>query len=352
MANKQQLLKDVLNSGIWGTIGPKSESAAQLIARRVSGRYGLLTYSASAALEVQLRSLEIVYGDEVIVASYSDPMDVMVVANVGATPVFADIDPDTATLSTASVQAALSDKTKGIIVDAIGGNPCDMKGLADLCNQNGVKIILNLGDGYNTLLNGKPLSQYAYGTIVDLSDGQALSAGEGGALIHHDEAAYMAGFAFHNCGRYPGAGNTLDMDTILGGDYRIAEWQAAMAEAGIDELDAVLLHRKEKAKTTWEAVSSDWLIPLPIIPGGVSSFHSVIFKYHKERNGDLPIDGAIEALRSRGYNACRPWQAMHRQPVFASGYFKKMTGHVNGYSDKGLEHSIAAGETLIWVMLG
>jgi len=352
MTNKQELLKDVLDSGVWGTIGPKSELAARLIARRVSGQYGLLVHSASAALEVQLRSLEIAYGDEVIIASYSNPINAMAVANVGGTPAFADIDPDTATIATDSVKAALSAKTKGVIADAIGGNPCDMKGIAALCNKNGVKLILNLGDGYNTALDGKPLAQYAYSTVVDLSDGHALSAGEGAALIHNDNAAYMAGFAFHNCGRYPGAGDTLDMDTILGGDYRIAEWQSAMAAAGLDELDAVLLHRKEKAKTTWEAVSSDWLTPLPIIPGGVSSFHSVIFKYHKEKNGELPIDGAIEALRSRGYNACRPWQAMHRQPVFASGYFKKMTGHVNGYSDKGLEHSIAAGETLIWVMLG
>ena len=351
MKNKQQLLKDVLDSGVWGTIGPKSESAAKLIAGRVSARYGLLMHSASAALEVQLRSMEIVYGDEVIVASYSDPMDAMVVANVGATPVFADIDPDTATLSAASVKGLLSGKTKAVIADTIGGNPCDMKELADLCNKNGVKVILNLGDSYNTSLDGKPLIQFAYAAVLDISDGQALSAGEGGVLVHNDESAYMAGFAFHNCGRHPGTGDNLDMDTILGGDYRIAEWQAAIAQAGFDELDTVQDNRRNKAKAVQEELASDKLTPLTIISEGVSSFHSVIFRYHKEENRNIPIDTVTEELQSRGYNACRPWRAMHRQPVFSSAYFKKVTGHIDGYNNKGLEHSIGAEETLIWVVL-
>lgn len=348
--NKQQLLENVLNNE-WGTIGPKSISSAKLIAQRVSGQYGLLLHSASAALEAQLRSLEIVYGDEVIMASYSNPMVSMITAAVGATPVFVDIDPNTATLSPAAVEKAITSKTKAVIADIPGGNPCDAKKLAEICASVNVKLIINLGDGYDSVQNGKSLVHYAWGTVLDISDGTALPAGEGGALINNDEAAFFAGFAYHNCGRTPGAGSSLDMDSIVGGDLRIAEWQAAMVEANINELDTKLARRRDKAKEVLELLASNWLTPLPVVDGGVSSFGSLIFRYNKEKNNRLSIDTIITELRDKGYNACRPWRAMHRQPVFTSPYFKKLTGNSAGYSDEGLTNSIDAEETLVWIKL-
>ncbi|MCL1796174.1 MAG: DegT/DnrJ/EryC1/StrS family aminotransferase, partial [Clostridia bacterium] len=181
----QRALMNVL-SGAWGTIGPRSLSAARRIAKRVSGRYGLLVHSASAAMEVQLRSLKIGYGDEVIAASYGDPINAMAVACVGATPVFVDIDPETATLSPVAVKNALTGKTRAVIADTPGGNPCDAKALAKICADHGIKLVVNLGDGYNTALHGKPMARYAWGTVLDLSDGCALPAGEGGALVQMD----------------------------------------------------------------------------------------------------------------------------------------------------------------------
>ena len=348
---KQKLLESVLNSGVWGTIGPKSISAAETIARRISGKYGILMHSADAALQTQLRALEITYGDEVIVASYGDPMNAMTVAGVGAVPIFADIDPHTATLSPLSVKKTLTNKIKAVIADIPGGNPCDAIELESICQENGVKLIINLGDGYNSALDGKPLTHYAWGTVINLADGCALSAGEGGALVHNDTAAYAACCAYHNCGRAHGEGDTLIMDAILGGNMRITEWQAAMAEAGINELDAVLAERKTKAETILESVKYELLAPLPVIDKGSSSYSSLIFRYNKDKNNGVSVNLAVEELRRRGYNACRPWKAMHRQPVFTSPYFQKVTGHSGGYNDNGLDNSIAAENEFIWIKL-
>ena len=345
---KQSLLTDVLN-GAWGTIGPKSLSSAELIARRVSGTHGIFTHSASTALEAQLRSLEITYGDRVITASYGNPMNAMVTAAAGATPVFADIDADTATLSPASVKSAITGRTKAVIADAPGGNPCDAKTLAAICAEKGIKLIINLGDGYNTVLEGKPLAQYAYGAVLDLSDGCALSAGEGGILVNNTREAYAAAFAYHNCGRTPGEGSTLKMDDIIGGDMRIAEWQAAVAEAAMDELDGILAGRKKKAQAALKELACDWLTPLSVIDGGISSYGSVIFKYNKAKGGGRQIDAVVKELCKKGYNACRPWVAMHRQPVFTTPYFQKVTGRVAGYSEDGLKQSIIAEENLVWI---
>jgi len=184
-----------------------------------------------------------------------------------------------------------------------------------------------------------------------LSDGKAISAGNGGALILNSEDAFIAGYAYHNCGRSPGVGSILTTGAILGGNFRITEWQAAMAEAEFYELDAKLADRKDRASATMAELTNDWLTPLPVVAGGVSSHSAIIFRYDREKNNGLAIDRVIDDLCNKGYNACLPWCAMHTQPVFQTQYFKKNTGNTAGYSDIGLENSISAENELIWVVL-
>jgi dTDP-4-amino-4,6-dideoxygalactose transaminase len=351
LKQRQELLENVLKSGVWGTIGPKSVSAAGAVAKRVSGKYGVLMHSAAAALEIQLRALEINYGDEVIVASYADPIDAMAVATVGATPVFADIDPAAATLCASSVKAAVTDKTRAVIADAPGGNPCDAETLENLCREKNIKLIINLDDGYNAVLNAKRLAQYAWGTIINFAGGSALYAGEGGAVINNDPAANAACQAYHNCGRAVGEGATLIMGDILGGNMRITEWQSVIIETGLAELDKILDARKAKAETALESIKYDWLAPVNIIDKGASSYSALIFRYNKDKNNGLAVSAAVEELCKSGYNACRPWKAMHRQPAFSSPYFQKITGHTGKYGDGGLASSIAAEDELIWIKL-
>jgi dTDP-4-amino-4,6-dideoxygalactose transaminase len=347
-----EMLKTALESGVWGTIGPTSLSAADAVAKRLSVKYGVLMHSAAAALETQLRALEIGYGDEVIVASYADPMDSMTAATVGATPVFADIDPSTATLCPSSVKTAVTNKTKAVIADIPGGNPCDAEALESLCKEKGIKLIINLGDGYNSAFNSKPIGQYAWGAIVNFADGYSLSAGEGGGAVHNDAAANATCHAYHNCGRAVGEGASLVIDDdMLGGNMRITEWQSVIIETGIEESDKILTARKAKAEKVLESVKFDWLTPLTIIDKGISSYHSLIYRYNKDKNNGLTVSAAIEELRKSGLKACRPWKAMHRQPAFSSPYFKKITGFNGKYSDDGLTNSIAAEEELIWVIL-
>ncbi|HOA32902.1 MAG TPA: DegT/DnrJ/EryC1/StrS family aminotransferase, partial [Clostridia bacterium] len=80
-------MREVLFSGRWGTISPKSVEAQAAIAEFMERKHGLCLHSANAALEALLRSLDIGYGDEVVVASYGNAMDSMAVSCIGAKPV-------------------------------------------------------------------------------------------------------------------------------------------------------------------------------------------------------------------------------------------------------------------------
>ncbi|MBQ7050830.1 MAG: DegT/DnrJ/EryC1/StrS family aminotransferase, partial [Firmicutes bacterium] len=98
MNQEQKQLLDILDHE-WGTIGPKSLEAGKALASYCGLQYGLTLFSASAAFEAALRGQSIGFGDQVIVAAYGDPLESMTTALVGATPVFADIDPETLTLT-------------------------------------------------------------------------------------------------------------------------------------------------------------------------------------------------------------------------------------------------------------
>jgi hypothetical protein len=74
------------------------------------------------------------------------------------------------------------------------------------------------------------LTAYAEAVIYSLGEGSAVDAGGGGLVVTDDQALWMGAFAYHNCGRAPGAGCSLVMDAIVGGDMRVTEWIAVVAE--------------------------------------------------------------------------------------------------------------------------
>ena len=324
------ILLDVLSSGTWGTVGPRMFEAGNLLAGYLNMKYALITHSRTSALEVLLRAMEITYGDKVITASYSDPMDSLTAAAVGAEPVFADIDYNTGTISPDSVEARIKSEVnvKAVIADIIGGNPCDAAELARICKENDILFILNAGDGVGTMLNGIEICSYADAVVYDLSVGGLLDIGKGGAVVTNGQNCYYSSYSYHTCGRSIGGDTTaLEFDKIIGGDFRVTEWHACLLREALEKAGETLRVRAEKVKET------DRQNQIDIIDGGISSRSYVILK---DRAGDC------------GTQDCAVYKVMHRQPFFESGYFRKLTGRTYGYDDKGLENSIKAGNNYRW----
>lgn len=305
----------------WGTVGPRSLSAARRFAAYCGCAHALLAHSAPAALETVLRAFEIGYGDEVIAASFGNPADAMAVATVGAAPVFVDLDARTYTISAAHARRAVTPRTRAVVADALGGSPCDARALRELCNEYGLKLILNLADGYAVSQAGRPLASWADAAVADVSDGCAVSCGLGGAVLCDGREVFDRCFAVHNCGRPLGEGATLTFDEVLGGDMRIAEWQCLMLERA--------LVRAKKA----DAAPSPFL---PSVPGAQCDPAAGWFCDERELDGD-------------GWRADRPYRAMHRAPVFQSEAYRKLTGETGSWGDEAFPVSVWAQEHLVRV---
>lgn len=304
-----EVLTSVL-PGAWGTVGPKFEQAGDAIARQMNVDYGLMVFSPSAALETILRSFNIGFGDEVIVAAWSDPVDSMVTAAVGAIPVFAEICPETLTLTASEAASRITDRTRAVIADVPGGNPCDAKGLRALCDARGLKLILNLSDGWSAKQDGAVLYKYADAAFLDLSQGKALDLGLAAAVITDDVENHKLFYAYHNCGRPWGVvESTLSFDEILGGDLRVAEWQASLLPGRLEKLPEIDALCKKQAQSILAVLPAGAAVA--VVAGGEAAGRGVLAK-------------AVEG--------CEVYPAMHLQPFFTDSYFETLTGSKLSYA--------------------
>ena len=280
---RKQLLS--ILDGAWGTIGPKSLEAAKALASYCGVQYGVPLFSASAALEAALRGQNIGYGDQVIVAAYGDPMESMTVASVGATPVFADIDPETLTLTAQTAEVQIGEGTRAVIMGLHAGKTAHVKAMAQLCRERGLVFILNLSDAFGAKVEGEPAARYADLSIINMEEGKLLDVGLAGAVVTDSEEIFQLCFSHHNCGRPLGAGSTLSFDQVLGSDLRIADWQASLVAGQLAQYDA-----------DWQA----------------------------------------------GKRSNSGYELMFRQPVWQSEYYQKQTGSRLVYKEEDYPNSVKA----------
>lgn len=294
----------------WGTVGPKFEEAGPAIAKWVGTEYGLMVFSASAALETILRGFNIGFGDEVIVAAWSDPVDAMVTAAVGATPVFADIDEKTLTLTEATVAPRITENTRAVVADLPGGNPCDAAALKALCDRYGLKLILNLDDAWTAKWNGKLMADFADAAFVNFSDGKIIDLGLAAAVVTNDVENHKLFYAYHNCGRPWGVTeSTLSFDAIMGGDLRVAEWQASLLPGRLEKLPEIDALCKKQAESILAVLPADAAVA--VAEAGEAAGRGVLAK---------------------GVEGCEVYPAMHLQPFFKDPYFETLTGGKLNYA--------------------
>jgi perosamine synthetase len=158
-----QAVIDVLRSD-WITTGPKVSEFEQAVANYVGAKYAVAVSSGTAALHTAMYAIGVGPGDEVILP----PMTFVATANCvvfqGATPVFADVDPDTLLINPAEVESKITERTKAIIAVDYAGQPCDYNALRHIAERHGLVLIADACHSIGAQFNGRNV-----GTLADLS---------------------------------------------------------------------------------------------------------------------------------------------------------------------------------------
>ena len=235
----------VLESGVWGTIGTYSVSAAKALAEYSGAKHGLLCHSYDAAYEAVLRHFgarfnENQTSDATVVAEVSAPADSLVAVCVGSTPVFADVCESCGMIRPKALEALLDSielPVRALVLDYLVGRKEDYKlsRVQEICRERNIPLVLNVGGYIGARHEGRPLTDFCDAAIFNLGKGSAIDVGMSGLVLTNDMGIFQGAFAYHNCGRGFGEGASLVMNNIVGGDLRVTEWTAAAAQILLEE---------------------------------------------------------------------------------------------------------------------
>lgn len=236
----QSEFKEVFESG-WFTKGKFVEQFREEIKSYTGAKYCYLTTSATTALTMALKALDIKAGDEVIVSDFSFPATANVVEDLGAIPVFSDVSLDTYNMLPADCESKITSKTKAVIfVDALG-NPSGIHEIKKLCEKHNIPLIEDGACAIGSSENGVRCGNIADITCFSFHPRKLLTTGEGGAVTFNDEKLVDFFEIKLNHGAKVENGKFDFVD--YGYNYRVPELQCIMGIKQFQKLDEIVSSR-------------------------------------------------------------------------------------------------------------
>ncbi len=247
---------EVLRSG-WIASGPKVQAFEKALSDYFGGRIVRTFNSGTATLEVALRIAGVGAGDEVITTPISWVATANVIIEVGATPVFADIDPVTRNIDLDKLEAAITPRTKAVIPVYLSGLPVDMDRLYAIAKKHHLRVIEDAAQALGSTWKDQRIG--AFGDMVSFSfqANKNITCSEGGALVlnNADEALLAEKYRFQGVVRSGFDGLEVD---VLGGKFNLSDVAAAIGLGQFAHIDAVTAHRKILAKHYFDVFGSDF----------------------------------------------------------------------------------------------
>ncbi|MEL4356292.1 MULTISPECIES: DegT/DnrJ/EryC1/StrS family aminotransferase, partial [unclassified Luteococcus] len=176
----------VMRTGMLAQGQEVADFEAEFAAQFTPGRQAVAVNSGTSALHIGLLSAGIAAGDEVIVPSFTFAATANSVALTGATPVFADIEPDSFCLDPKSVEASITDKTKGIMPVHLYGHPANMKALKEIADKHGLLLFEDAAQAHGASLDGTAVGSWGTFGAFSLYPTKNMTSGEGGMITVAD----------------------------------------------------------------------------------------------------------------------------------------------------------------------
>ena len=254
-ADMEQDLRSILDSGML-TKGLFSKKLPHMAMEYTGARHAFLATSATTALTMSLRLLNIGPGDDVLVSDFSFPASVNVIEDVGAHPIFVDVDPETYNVTAATLASRITPRTKAFVfVDALG-NPSGLMQIAALCRTRGITLIEDAACALGSAVAGIKCGNVADITCFSLHPRKLITGGEGGIITTNSDA--------HAAELYRKLNHGMDETgafTTYGYNYRMPELSCALACKQLESLDLIVAERQAQ-----KAEYARRLAPLGLVP--------------------------------------------------------------------------------------
>jgi len=317
------LLREVVESG-WLTQGNRVTEFEKRVAGYVGARHAVANANCTTSLHIALLLHGIGAGDDVVIPSYTWIATANVVRMVGATPVFADIDPDSFNVTAESMDAVLTPRTKALMPVHQFGMPADLDSIGELARRRGLLVIEDAACAVGSRYKGIPVGGHGNMACFSFHPRKLVTTGEGGMLVTNDDrlAARARVLINHGASISDTAKHAAgSVEALLGEEfhevgynYRMTNLQGAMGVVQMSRLDEILARRGVLAARYTEAFAS-----MPgVIPPRAPSWAVPNWQSYAIRVSAASRNAIAQRLLDAGI-ACRPaYMACHLQPAHRS----------------------------------
>ncbi|MGC9394462.1 MAG: DegT/DnrJ/EryC1/StrS family aminotransferase [Anaerolineae bacterium] len=307
----------VVQSGYWGGFpypGPQTAEFTRRFLALQGGEYAVAMMNGTVTMEVACRAAGIGWGDEVIVPAYTFQATAAAPMAAGALPVVVDIDPETYCIDPQAVEAAITGKTRAVIPVHLGAQMADMDALMDIAARHNLIVIEDSAHAHGAKWRGQGAGTIGHFGSFSLQSSKILTSGEGGILICNTQELADRAASIIDCGRPHDAEEQV---YTMGGNYRMGELQAALANVAIERFPQQAQEREEMAAYMDESLSE--------IPGvrllkrdlrhTARSFYRYTFAIDPEAFG-VTHETVCRALQAEGIPADAGYPPMHQYELF------------------------------------
>jgi len=324
-AEDEQAVLEVLRAGSMSGSNVTRQLEAEFAVYQGT-EYALAFCNGTAALLAAMYGCGVRRGDEIIAPSLTYWASALPAFGLGATVVFADIEPDSLCIAPGDIEHRITPRTKAIVVVHQCGHPADMDAIMAIARRHGVKVIEDVSHAHGGLYKTRLVGSIGDAAAMSLMSGKALPAGEAGMLCTDSREIFEPALALGHYERTEAELTLPDLKPYAGlplGGYKHRINQTCSAMARVQ-----LRHYPRRMQEIQEAMNYFW-DGLEGVPGlrahrppkesgsTMGGWYTPLGHYLPEELGGLPVDRFIEAVNAEGGDS---WRAanfpLHLHPVF------------------------------------
>ncbi|HSK27771.1 MAG TPA: DegT/DnrJ/EryC1/StrS family aminotransferase [Jiangellales bacterium] len=314
-------VEEVFRSGWVAGQGPTSRRFEERFAAATGTAHALTVNNCTAALHLSMLTLGVTPGDEVVVADYTFPATGHSVMYAGGVPVFADVRPDTWTVDPAAVEAALTERTVGILAVDTLGQCADYDELQAIADRHGLFLVEDAACSAGATYKGRPAGSLADVACFSFHGRKGITSGEGGALTTDRDDVAVKARKIHNFGiesalsRAGQGGLPVPEFDELGYNYKLSDIAAAIMTAQLDRLPDLVARRRVVAGRYADLLGDLELVTLP---------YTAPDREHSWQSYVLTLDPSLDRgevatrLREAGVQCNFGTYASHVQPLYGA----------------------------------
>lgn len=279
-------------------------------------KYALACNNGTAAVHSAMFACKIGIGDEIISPSITYWASTLPVYSLGATPLFADIDPFTLCIDPKDIEHRITDRTKAIMVVHYVGYPADMNPIMDIAKKYNLKVIEDVSHAQGGLYKGRKLGTIGDVGAISLMSGKSFAIGEGGMLVTNDREIFERSIAFGHHRRFKA--DEIETEYLkpfaglpMGGyKYRLHQMSSAVGLVQIKYYDKRCEEIRKAMNYFWDLLEGVPGIRAHRVPensgSNMAGWYYPQGLYVPEELEGLSVTKFTEAVRAEGVSSCRP----------------------------------------------